>query len=173
MTCKRLLSYLLSFLLLGAMTARAGDLVKYANKVGAEQGLCVVLGDTDGQAAQQLALDTKLLVYVQIPTARHVAAARQAAAQAGLGLDRLHIAQGPSNRIFLADNLADLVLETGEADAPPPSEILRVLRRAAWRSARRASLSNRFRPGSTIGRTCTTVPTTTRNPATPVRQPLT
>ncbi len=128
MKCKRFLLCAISFLLLGVLTTQAEDLAKYADKVEADQGLCVLLGDPDGQVAQKLAEQTHLLVYVQLPSAEKVLAAREAAERAGIGLDQLHIAQGPPDRILLGDNLVDLVLEAGAANDVPETEVLRVLR---------------------------------------------
>jgi outer membrane protein assembly factor BamB len=89
--------------------------------------LCVVLGDVTGDLAVQLARDSELLIYVQLPEAEDVAAVRQAIAAAGLYGTRVYVEHGPADRLFLADNLADAVVAAGAASGTPEAEVLRVL----------------------------------------------
>ena len=92
------------------------------------RGLCVVLGDLQGDAAVQLARDSELLIYVQLPRAEQVAAARQTAAEAGFYGTRIYVEQGDLARLYLADNLADALIATPDSAGLPEAEVLRVLR---------------------------------------------
>ncbi len=106
-----------------------GDMAaQVAREVGSRRGVCVVLGEPRGALAQELARRTDWLIYTQLPEAREVAAARRSADTAGLYGSRLFIEQGPSDHLYLADNLADAVVVPGDATGIPESEVLRVLR---------------------------------------------
>jgi len=63
-----------------AETPGAAEVIE---KVGARRGICVVLGDKDGKLAVDLARRGELTVFVQLPDAAAVAAARRAADAAG------------------------------------------------------------------------------------------
>jgi outer membrane protein assembly factor BamB len=94
--------------------------------VGATRGICVVLGDGAAELAVELARKSELLIYVQLPDAKVVQAARQAADAAGLYGTRIFVEKGAANKLNLADNLADAVV--GQAPGVPDAEVLRVLR---------------------------------------------
>jgi len=97
-------------------------------KIGVTKGICVVLGDTRGEAALELARRSELLIYVQLPRAQDVDTARRLVDEAGLYGTRIAIEQGKLTELHLADNLADaLVVLAGAADVPE-EEMLRVLR---------------------------------------------
>lgn len=91
-------------------------------------GVCVVVGDSDCGLAIQLARDSGLLIYTQLPSAERVELARQAAEAAGLDATRLQIDQGDSSRLHLAGNVADALIAVGDASGLCEREVLRVLR---------------------------------------------
>ena len=94
----------------------------------ATRGLCVLLGDISGQAAVQLARDSELLVYVQLARAADAQAVRKTVAEAGLYGTRVFVEQGDPAHLYLADNLADAVIATGDLAGTIEAEVLRVLR---------------------------------------------
>ncbi len=98
------------------------------SRLAISRGLCVVLGDTNGDTAIQLARDSELLIYVQLPRAEDVAAARRAAAEAGFYGTRIYVEQGDPALLYLADNLADALVATGDLAGVSNAEVLRVLR---------------------------------------------
>lgn len=79
-------------------------------RTGLRRGICVVAGTAAGELAIELARGSELVVYVQPAAEAGVAAARQAAADAGLLGRRLFIGEGPPRRLRLADNLAAVVI---------------------------------------------------------------
>ena len=85
------------------------------NHVDVQQGLCVLLGEQNGELAVELAQKTELTVYVQSVLQEDVRAARQTADDAGLLGTRVYVEQGNWSRIHLADNLADTVVVNGSA----------------------------------------------------------
>ncbi|MCU0982276.1 MAG: PQQ-binding-like beta-propeller repeat protein, partial [Pirellulaceae bacterium] len=97
-------------------------------RLPAKRCLCVVLGDTKGDTAVQLARDTDLLIYVQLPAADDVAATRRAIAEAGFYGTRIYVEQGDLGHLYLADNLADALIATGDSAGVNEAEVLRVLR---------------------------------------------
>lgn len=101
---------------LAPTTAAAGLEVK--------RGIAVLLGDADGSRALQLARETELIIYSQLPDAQNVERARRAVDAAGLLNSRIYVERGPLSRIGLADNLADVLIATGDV---PEVEVLRVL----------------------------------------------
>ncbi len=96
-------------------------------RLGVSRGIFVVLGDPQCELAMKLARQKDLLVYVQLPNADAVQAARRAADAAGLYGTRLYIEQGPAAKLHLADNLADALVAVGDASGIPEAEALRVL----------------------------------------------
>ncbi|MCG3179393.1 MAG: Outer membrane protein assembly factor BamB [Phycisphaerae bacterium] len=90
------------------------------------KGLCLVLGDADGQVAIARARDG-WLVCVQATAPAEALAVRQAAESAGLLGRSLFVTEGDLHRLNLADNLADEVLSVGAVQVDR-AEILRVLR---------------------------------------------
>ena len=98
------------------------------NKIGVSRGICVVLGDTKLELALELARKSELLIYVQLPKATDVEKARQAADAAGLYGTRIYVEKGALTSLYLADNLADVLIAVGEAAKIAESEALRILR---------------------------------------------
>jgi outer membrane protein assembly factor BamB len=103
---------------------RNGSTIK---SIGVTRGICVVLGDGAAERAVNLARESELLIYVQLARAEDVQATRQAADAAGFYGMRIFVAKGPSNKLNLADNIANVVIATGGAADIPQAEILRVL----------------------------------------------
>jgi len=91
------------------------------------QGICAILEDRPTDLAIKLARASELLIYVQLPEAKDVAAARKVASDAGLLNRRIFIEQG-KGRTHLADNLADLVVLRGGEGRVSQKEALRILR---------------------------------------------
>jgi len=96
--------------------------------IGVTKGICVVLGDTDGELSVKLARDSELLIYVQSPRAKEVEAVRKAADDAGLYGTRIFADKGPFKKLSLADNVADAVVALGRTKRLSEAEILRVMR---------------------------------------------
>ena len=108
-----------------AETPGAAEVIE---KVGARRGICVVLGDKDGKLAVDLARRGELTVFVQLPDAAAVAAARRAADAAGFYGKRIFVDEGSGARVHLADNVADVLVVAGGAAETAKEEVLRVLR---------------------------------------------
>ncbi|MBC8234157.1 PQQ-binding-like beta-propeller repeat protein [bacterium] len=98
------------------------------NKIGVSRGICVVLGDAKLELALELARQSELLIYVQLPKATDVEKARQAADAAGLYGTRIYVEKGALTSLHLADNIADALIAVGEAAKIAESEALRILR---------------------------------------------
>ncbi len=96
-------------------------------KAGLKRGVCALVGEKGDQLALDLARQSELTLFVQVPTYADFQAAAKAADAAGLLGTRIFIATGAAARIGLADNVADAVVIP---DASPESkaEALRVLR---------------------------------------------
>lgn len=94
-------------------------------------GILVVLGDPEGKLAIQTAAAGRALVYTQIADPDAADRAREAAEADALDATRIQIDVGPLDRLHLADDIADGLIATGPAAAPPDSEALRVLRPGA------------------------------------------
>ena len=97
-------------------------------EIGVTRGICVILGDAACQRAIDLARNSELLLYLQVPGAENAEKCRRAADEAGLYGTRIFIGQGDVSKIYLADNLADALVVTGSSVSVPESEALRVLR---------------------------------------------
>jgi len=98
-------------------------------QVQLQRGLCVLLGDQNGEAALDLARQTDLLIYVQLASAGEVEAVQRAADAEGFYGNRIWVEEGAFTRIHLGDNLADVLVALGEAaDTVPRAEALRVVR---------------------------------------------
>ncbi|UCD29257.1 MAG: PQQ-binding-like beta-propeller repeat protein, partial [Planctomycetota bacterium] len=99
------------------------------DQIGITRGICVLLGDPTGEKAIELAKDSELLVYLQLPQGQDVERARRAADETGYLGRRIYIDKGELPRLHLADNLADAVIAVGKAvDNVVDAEVLRVLR---------------------------------------------
>ena len=105
-------------------------------KIGVTRGICVVLGDANCKLALELARDSDLLIYVQLPPSENIEKACQAVDDAGFYGTRIFIEKGALSKLHLADNLADamiapaVLLRKNEAAGVGISEAeaLRVLR---------------------------------------------
>jgi outer membrane protein assembly factor BamB len=97
-------------------------------RLGARDGICVVLGDPSCELAIQIARKSDLLVYVQLPSPRDVARARRTVEAAGLDATRLQIDRGGLGRLHLASNVADALITVGGTSELSEAEVLRVLR---------------------------------------------
>lgn len=102
--------------------------VDLVSQLETTRGICVVLGDSTGEIAIDLARKTELLIYSQLSRAEDVARARLATDSAGFYGSRIYVEQGALNHLHLADNLADIVLAVGSATSVPRDEALRVVR---------------------------------------------
>jgi hypothetical protein len=115
-------------LALGGPTALGADAKALVSKIGTPRGVCVVLGDPQGNLALELARASALTIFVQSPREDEVSAARKQADAAGLLGTRIYVQKGNGSHINLADDLADAVIVADSAAAMPREELLRVLR---------------------------------------------
>jgi len=97
-------------------------------RLGMEKGICVVSGIESCELAQALAKASDLQIYMQVSSAEQLAQARQRLAAARLESTRVHVEQGPTGRLHLADSIADGFIAAGKPDVLSEQEILRVLR---------------------------------------------
>lgn len=108
-----------------ASHAAAPDL----SRVGVSRGIAVVLDSPD--VALALARQTELTVHLQLTDRAALAPTCQRVDEAGYYGTRIYVAHNPTGRISLADNLADVVIDSREAAGIPPEQLadaLRVLR---------------------------------------------
>ena len=98
------------------------------DQIGVERGICVLLGDTKCERALQLAQQSDLLIYLQLPLAEDVQAVCRAADKAGLYGNRIFIEKGSLEQLHLADNLADALVTVGQVANISEAEVLRILR---------------------------------------------
>jgi outer membrane protein assembly factor BamB len=124
--------YLSLVLLIGAVVARAAIAREKAQllleKLGAKRGICVVLGDPSCELAIEIARESDLLVYVQLPSCEDVDRARRTAEAARLNATRLQIDGGDLSHLHLASNVADALIAAGGASELSKAEAFRVLR---------------------------------------------
>ena len=97
-------------------------------QIGVTKGICALPGDRDCNLALALARESELMLYVQLAEAAEVEAARRRAFDAGLYGTRIFVERGPTERLHLADNVADAVIASGPAEKMPVAEALRVVR---------------------------------------------
>lgn len=105
----------------------------------APRGIAVVVGERDAATAFRLVRETELTVYVQLAQPEDVERVRRAAEAQGWYGKRIFVERGPSDRLWLADNLADLIMVEGAETALPEAEALRVVRplgRVVWKGGR-------------------------------------
>ena len=95
------------------------------DRIGVNRGVCVVLGDNECETPLELARQSELLIYVQLPRTKDVEEARKIVDEAGFYGTRIFVEKGPLTKLHLADNVADAVVVVGKA---PRAEVLRVLR---------------------------------------------
>jgi outer membrane protein assembly factor BamB len=124
-----------------------GLAAKVLNSIGARQGVCVVLGDAQCALAKELARQSELLIYVQVPDSQALNAARHAADAAGFYGTRICVEQGSMARLFLADDLADVLVAVDEGADINKTEALRVLRPQGKAFLGKKELTKPFPPG--------------------------
>ena len=115
-----------------AAASESGALAdRLIERAGMRRGILAVLG-SDGNLAVDLARSSEMLVHVREPNAGAVAELRKQADEAGFGIDRLAVEQGPIDKLPYADNVIDVVIadEVGadRLGSLSVDEILRVLR---------------------------------------------
>ena len=103
------------------------SLSRLLDRIGVTRGICVMLGDAHGAMAINLARETDLLLYLQLPQDKDVEEARRAVDLAGYYGNRIYVEKGSYSKIHLADNLADALIAMDEAVAIEDAEVLRVL----------------------------------------------
>ncbi|MEJ2702781.1 MAG: PQQ-binding-like beta-propeller repeat protein [Sedimentisphaerales bacterium] len=118
----------IGLLLSQAVVCPAAQKQRLLDQIGLTRGFCVLLGDTRCERALELAKNSKLLIYVQLPGAEDVEEAREIVDEAGFYGTRIFVEQGPLTRIGLADNLADAVVALADIPSEARTEVLRVLR---------------------------------------------
>src|SRR5262245_6143291 len=122
-----IVSGILSFLL-GAPRAFGADAAEWISKIGTPRGICVVIGDAQGQLALDLARGSELTFFVQLASDEAVAAVRKRSDEAGLLGTRVYVQKGSAAHVNLADDLVDAVIVEDGNTATPQQELLRVLR---------------------------------------------
>jgi len=96
-------------------------------EIGASNGICVLVGDKGCAQAISLVRESGFLCYVQLPDAAQADAARRQAYEAGLFGTRIFVEQGPLNHLYLANDVADALVNLGSAADLPKAEALRVV----------------------------------------------
>lgn len=115
----------------GLLAARAAEKQRgrlILDRIGVDRGICVVLGDTEGRLATELARYRGLTVYVPLANAEDAETASRAADGAGLFGTRVFVAKSAPRQIGLADNIADAVIAPDGLRGIPRAEVFRVLR---------------------------------------------
>lgn len=97
-------------------------------RVGVTRGICMLLGQPNCELAIQMAKETELIVYVQLPRKEDVKSARKRVDAAGFYGTRIYVNQGPYTNLHLADNIADALVALDDGASVPEAEALRVLR---------------------------------------------
>ena len=93
--------------------------------VDLDRGICVVLGDRNGELSLRLARETELLIYLQLETSEEFNEVSCRIDEEGLFGVRVFLEEGALSRIHLADNLADRVLVVEDAvERTSPTEVL-------------------------------------------------
>ncbi len=92
-----------------------------------EKGICVVLGDETAETAIAIAEASELAVVLQLADRDALPQARKKVYEKGLLGTRIFIHHRETNRISLADNIADILISAGDAAALPQEEVLRVI----------------------------------------------
>ncbi len=123
-----LLTAIISVLVVNSLTFAATRQNPILKRIGVERGICVLLGDSACELALELARESELLIYMQLPQAKAVEKARKIADDADFYGTRIFVDKGPLKKLHLADNIADAVVAVGRARRVPRTEVLRVLR---------------------------------------------
>ena len=91
------------------------------------RGIVAVVGDTLADLSIDFARMSELVIYLQLDNNKDVIAAREAVDNAGFYGTRIYVEKGQTDRIHLADNLADAVINISNKQFNE-AEVLRVLR---------------------------------------------
>jgi len=141
-------SVMLSFLLLtcpsqsaSADDAEVKDLLA---KIGTGKGLCVLVGEA-GEIAADLAKQSAWTFFVQQPKTQ-ADKLRARLDHAGLLGNRVYVQEGVDKSLYLADDLADVVIVRSETI--PENEVLRVLRPEGKAYVGQKTLTKPFRAGT-------------------------
>jgi outer membrane protein assembly factor BamB len=110
----------------GAALSRTVPVQEVVDAAGATRGICVVLGQPGCELALDLAKNTELLIYTQLPQAQDFDAACRKVDDAGFYGTRIFLGKG-SQKLHMADNVADVAVVFDAGDFSQ-DEILRVLR---------------------------------------------
>ncbi len=117
---------ILTLLMSGPILARTVAVKDVVTVMGANRGVCVILGQPASDLALDLAKQTEFLIYVQLPEAKDFESACGKAEEAGYYGTRIFLAKG-GQRLHLADNIADVAVVL-DAEGFSQEEVLRVLR---------------------------------------------
>lgn len=120
--------FFLACLFFSVSSSAQDDPAVLCKKIGSSKGICVVLGEPGCEYAFDLARQSDMLVYVQLPNARDVDQARRKAHAAGFNDTRIQVDQGDLTHLNLADNVADGLVLLGQTTNLSDAEALRVLR---------------------------------------------
>ena len=142
-----LLTAIISLMVINPLSFAANQQTQILKRIGINRGICVLPGDSACELALELARESELLIYVQLPRAKDVERARRIADDAGFYGTRIFVEKGPLNRLHLADNIADAVVAVGRARRVPREEVLRVLRPHGKALIGRTVLSKPFPEG--------------------------
>ncbi len=113
----------------GCRMAREGIRVdEFLGTIDVSRGICVILNDSDCGLALELAKNSDLLLYVQLQDSDDVEAARRRVDGEGLYGTRIWVEKGEPEKLHLADNLADALIDLGDEGERLEAEALRVLR---------------------------------------------
>ncbi|MBN2506073.1 MAG: PQQ-binding-like beta-propeller repeat protein [Verrucomicrobia bacterium] len=123
-----LLPILLTLALATALRPLAADAHPLLDRLGVSRGICAVVGDPRGDLALELAQASELILYLQIPDAPAATKTRQRFADTGLLGTRIYVEHGPADRLFLADNIADGLVDPRAAPAIQPAEAAEAIR---------------------------------------------
>ncbi len=97
-------------------------------KINVPRGIIAIVGDTSGQLAIELAQRSELVIYSQLQSGSNLKASRSLAEKEGYLGTRIYLELSNSNRIHLADNIADAVVVINADENISEDEVLRVLR---------------------------------------------
>jgi outer membrane protein assembly factor BamB len=97
------------------------------SEMDVSRGIVAVVGDSLADYSIELARLSELVVYLQLDNDNDVFAARKAVDDAGFYGERIYVEKGSSERIHLADNIADALVVVNDSEISE-NEALRILR---------------------------------------------
>ncbi|MBN2326671.1 MAG: PQQ-binding-like beta-propeller repeat protein [Candidatus Omnitrophica bacterium] len=100
--------------------------VDILDTIGAKRGICVLLCENPADLAIDLAQASEMLIFIQTPDDEEILQMRQKIDSAGLLNSRIYISKGGTEKIHLADNIADAAVIEKCSDQEQ-LEIFRVL----------------------------------------------